>query len=162
MGPLYYGHFGTLTLVLITEISSIQRSLNTLQYYTGTRNGVLITEVPSIQRFVMERFHCTLCISMCKYILYVYIRRYIYHVWLVHTCVHVYVHTYIHTKCTTYVRMYICIYIHSVHILHSTLLSLLQLHMYNMYTCGDCSSSASTYVCSSVHVQRYTYVHTYI
>ena len=34
--PLYYGHFGTLSLVLITEVSSIQRSFNTLQYYTGT------------------------------------------------------------------------------------------------------------------------------
>ena len=30
--PLYYGHFGTLILVLITEVSSIQRSLNILQY----------------------------------------------------------------------------------------------------------------------------------
>ena len=58
MGPLYYGHFGTLILVLITEVSSIQRSLNTLQYYTGTQNGVLTTEVSAIQRFVIERFHC--------------------------------------------------------------------------------------------------------
>ena len=48
--PLYYGHFGTLILVLITEVSSIQRSLNTLQYYIETQNGVLITEVSSIQR----------------------------------------------------------------------------------------------------------------
>ena len=80
--PLYYGHFGTLILVLITEFSSIQRSLNILQYYTGThngvlitefssiqrslnilqyytgtQNGVLITEVSAIQRFVIERFH---------------------------------------------------------------------------------------------------------
>ena len=45
MEPLYYGHFGTLILVLITEVSSIQRSLNTLQYCTGTQNGVLTTEV---------------------------------------------------------------------------------------------------------------------
>ena len=37
---------------------SIQRSFNTLQYYTGTQNGVLITEVPAIQRFVKESFHC--------------------------------------------------------------------------------------------------------
>ena len=56
--PLYYGHLGTLILVLITEVSSIQRSLNTLQYYTGTQNGVLIIEVSAIQRFVIERFHC--------------------------------------------------------------------------------------------------------
>ena len=55
--PLYYGHFGTLILVLITEVSSIQRSFNTLQYYTGTQNGVLIIEVSAIQRFVIERFH---------------------------------------------------------------------------------------------------------
>ena len=39
-------------------MSSIQRSLNTLQYYTGTQNGVLIIEVSAIQRFVIERFHC--------------------------------------------------------------------------------------------------------
>ena len=58
MEPLYYGHFGTLNLVLITEVSSIQRSLNTLQYYTGTQNGVLIIEASTIQRFVIERFHC--------------------------------------------------------------------------------------------------------
>ena len=40
-----------LILVLITEVSSIQRSFNTLQYYTGTQNGVLIIEVSAIQRF---------------------------------------------------------------------------------------------------------------
>ena len=45
--------------VLNTEVSSIQRSFNTLQYYTGTQNGVLIIEVSSIQRFVIERLHCT-------------------------------------------------------------------------------------------------------
>ena len=56
--PLYYGHFGILILVLIVDVSSIQRSLNTLQYYTGTQNGVLNTEVSAIQRFVVERFHC--------------------------------------------------------------------------------------------------------
>ena len=56
--PLYYGHIGTLILVLITEVPSIQRSLNTLQYYTGAQNGVLIIEVSAIQRFVLERFHC--------------------------------------------------------------------------------------------------------
>ena len=37
----------------------IQRSLSTLQYYTGTQNGVLIIEVSAIQRFVIERSHCT-------------------------------------------------------------------------------------------------------
>ena len=58
MEPLYYGHFGTLILVLITEVSSIQRSFSTPQYYTGTQNGVLIIEVSAIQRFVIERFHC--------------------------------------------------------------------------------------------------------
>ena len=57
--PLYYGHFGTLILVLITEVSSIQRSLNTVQYYTGTQNGVLNIEVSTFQSFVIERFHCT-------------------------------------------------------------------------------------------------------
>ena len=56
--PLYYEHFGTLILVLITEVSSIRRLLNTVQYYTGTQNGVLIVEVSVIWRFVIERFHC--------------------------------------------------------------------------------------------------------
>ena len=55
---LYYGYFGTLILVLITEVSSVQRSFNTLQYYTGTQNGVLIREVSAIQRFIIWRFHC--------------------------------------------------------------------------------------------------------
>ena len=41
-----------------TEVSSIQRSLNTLQYYTVTQNGVLIREVSTNQRFVIERSHC--------------------------------------------------------------------------------------------------------
>ena len=49
------GHFGTLILVLNKEVSSIQRSLNTLQYFTGAQNGVLITEVSAIQRFVYNR-----------------------------------------------------------------------------------------------------------
>ena len=62
--PLCYEHFGTLILVLITEVSSIQRSLNTIQYYTGTQNGVLIIEVSAIWRFVIERFHCIyLCMN---------------------------------------------------------------------------------------------------
>ena len=51
-------NFGTLILVLITEVSSIQRSFNTLQNYTGTQNGVLIIEVSTFQRFVIERSHC--------------------------------------------------------------------------------------------------------
>ena len=50
-------YFETLISVLITAVSSIQRSLNTLQYYTGTQNGVLITEVSIIQRLVIEVFH---------------------------------------------------------------------------------------------------------
>ena len=56
--PLYYQHFGTLILVLNTEVSSIQRSLDTLQYYTGTQKGVLIIEISTYQKFVIERFHC--------------------------------------------------------------------------------------------------------
>ena len=47
-----------LDLVLNIEVSSIQRSLNTLQHYTGTQNGVLIIEVFTFQRFVIERSHC--------------------------------------------------------------------------------------------------------
>ena len=43
----------TLILVLITEVSSIQRSFNTLQNYTETQNGVLIIEASAIQRFVI-------------------------------------------------------------------------------------------------------------
>ena len=35
-------------------MSLIQRSCNTLQYYTGTQNGVLIIQVSAIQRFVIE------------------------------------------------------------------------------------------------------------
>ena len=58
MEPLYYEHFGTLILVLFTEVSLIRRSLNTVQYYTGTQNGVLFVEVSVIRRFVIERFHC--------------------------------------------------------------------------------------------------------
>ena len=75
MEPLYYEHSGTLILVLITEVSSIQRSLNTLQYYTGTQNGVLITEVSAIRRFVIERFHC-IVISIGK--LWLCMRRKLY------------------------------------------------------------------------------------
>ena len=59
VGPLYKGHIGTLIPVLITEVSSILRSLYTLQYYTGTQIRVPITEVSTFQRFVIERSHCT-------------------------------------------------------------------------------------------------------
>ena len=45
-------------------MSSIQRSLNTLQYYIGTQNGVLITEVSAIQKFVIERFHYNIYIRI--------------------------------------------------------------------------------------------------
>ena len=48
----------TLISVLNTEVSSIQRSFNTLQYYTGTQSGVLIMEVSAIQKFAIERVHC--------------------------------------------------------------------------------------------------------
>ena len=36
---------GPSSYVLITEVSSIQRSFYTLQYYTGTQNGVLNIEI---------------------------------------------------------------------------------------------------------------------
>ena len=52
-------------LVLNTEVSSIQRSFNTLQYYTGTQNGVLITEVSTFQRFVIEKSHCIYSQLLC-------------------------------------------------------------------------------------------------
>ena len=67
--PLYQGHFGTLVLVLIAEVSSFQRSLDTLQYYAGVRNGVLITEVSAIQRFAIEWFHCTHILPNVNYFL---------------------------------------------------------------------------------------------
>ena len=54
---------GTQNGVLIVEVSTFQRSLNTLKYYTGTQNGVLIVEVSTFQRFVIEGFHCK-CIGM--------------------------------------------------------------------------------------------------
>ena len=53
--PLYKGHFGTLIPV---QVSSIQRSLITLQYYTGTQNGVLIIEVFAFQKFVIGSSVC--------------------------------------------------------------------------------------------------------
>ena len=54
--PIYYGHFGTLILVLITKVSSIQRSLLMHNSTTlhGIQNGVLIIEVSAIQRFIIE------------------------------------------------------------------------------------------------------------
>ena len=55
--PLYKGHFGTLILILITEVSSIQGSLDTLQYYTVTQNGILIIEVSTFKKFVIEGSH---------------------------------------------------------------------------------------------------------
>ena len=58
-------------------MSSIKRSLNTLQYYTGTQNGVLITEVSAIQRFVIERSHCIYYMYCSVYYVHtiVYIRK---------------------------------------------------------------------------------------
>ena len=47
-----------LNYALNTEVSSIQRSFNTMNYYIGTQNGVLITEVSTFQRFVIEWSHC--------------------------------------------------------------------------------------------------------
>ena len=66
MGPLYKGHIGTLIPVLNTEVSSIQRSLSTLQYYTGTQIGVPIIEVSTFQRLVIERFHC-ICVEYAQF-----------------------------------------------------------------------------------------------
>ena len=130
--PLYKGHFGTIILVLITEVSSIQRSFNTVQYYTGTQNGVLIIEVSTFQRFVIERSQC---ICTCVHIMYVgtYMHKYVptyIHIF-VHTYICIYnlgsikasslydehtfsgkyVHTYIHAHTFTHtVRMYLCLY----------------------------------------------------
>ena len=59
-GASLLGTLWNLDFSPITEVSSLQRSLNTLQYYTGTQNGVLITEVSAIMRFVIERFPCIL------------------------------------------------------------------------------------------------------
>ena len=56
-------------------MSSIQRSLNTLQYFTGTQNGVLTIEVSAIQRFAIERFHCIRTFVCHMYIFtYMYVR----------------------------------------------------------------------------------------
>ena len=55
-------------LVLNTEVSSIQRSFNAVQYYTGRHNGVLIIEVSTFQRFVIERFHCTMYVTSTMYV----------------------------------------------------------------------------------------------
>ena len=54
----------TSSVVFNKEVSSIQKSFNTLKYYTGTQNGVLITEVSTFQRLVIERFHCTRYITI--------------------------------------------------------------------------------------------------
>ena len=68
-----------LDLVLITEVSSIQRSLNTLHYSTGTQGGVLIIEISAIQRFVIERFHCS-CFKALQVIrpLHIYVLNTVY------------------------------------------------------------------------------------
>ena len=41
------------------QSTSIQTSLNTLQYYTGTQIGIIIIDIPAIhdQRYVIERLH---------------------------------------------------------------------------------------------------------
>ena len=62
-------------------MSSIQRSFNTLQYYTGTQNGVLIIN-PAIEGLVIERFLlCTLSIHMYVHgdegIFLIYARKYV-------------------------------------------------------------------------------------
>ena len=41
----YSSELGTTLVLGHGMVSSLQRSLDTLQYYTGTQNGVLITEV---------------------------------------------------------------------------------------------------------------------
>ena len=69
MEPLYKGHVGIIILVLITEVSSIQRLFNTLQYYTGTQNGVPIIDVPTFQRvcnrevpmYLLSKLDCIVC-----------------------------------------------------------------------------------------------------
>ena len=68
--PLYLRHFGTLISVLNTEVSSIQRSYYTLQYYNGTQNGVLITEVSTFQRFIIERFTYNMIIFFSVLVVY--------------------------------------------------------------------------------------------
>ena len=79
MEPLYYGYFGTSILVLNTEVSSIQRSFTTLQYYTGTQNGVLIIDFSAIQRFVIVRLNC-IYLKLHKLAvgdIYTYLRMYV-------------------------------------------------------------------------------------
>ena len=61
MCTVYMYYTGTQNGVLITEDSSIQRSL---QYYTRKQNSVPGVEVSSIQSFVIERSHCV-HIHMC-------------------------------------------------------------------------------------------------
>ena len=116
--PLYYGHFGTLILVLIKEDPSIQRSFNTLQYYTGTQNGVLNIEVFAIQRLVIERFHSTQIHMYCICSL-IRIRTHVHNTSTSHTYVHTYIHTkdmhmYVRTSYSMYIAkytgMYICTY----------------------------------------------------
>ena len=62
MGPLYKGHFGTLILVLITEVSSIQRS-----YYSTTLGHRIVS---LLQRFPQFRGHTTVLhwdTELCPY-----------------------------------------------------------------------------------------------
>ena len=117
---IYSGTFGTLSLILITEVSSFQRWFNTLQYYTGTQNGLLITEVSTFQRFVIESSHCVRgCYREVACIGVYWSAGWIVHyrpfwdsvTWLAntihqHTRVSLYVRT---TKAAlTHVRMYVC------------------------------------------------------
>ena len=105
-GPLYKGHFGTLIPVLITVVTSIQRSLNTLQYYTGTQNGVLIAEVPTFQRFVIQRSHC---------MYFVHIMHSVYTVYSLYTVCGVYDVHRVYNVCTVYS---VHIVLHSVYCVH--------------------------------------------
>ena len=93
MEPLYKGYVGTIILVLITEVSSIQRSFNTLQYYTGTQNGVLIIEASTFQRFVIEWFQCMsyVCITHYTYICKLFSTPYFMQLLFIRTYLHMYV-----------------------------------------------------------------------
>ena len=60
----------------IISYSSIQRSFDTLQYYTGTQNGVLTIEVSIFQRFLIERSN-RICIhtdstQSCTYMVHIH------------------------------------------------------------------------------------------
>ena len=100
-------------------MSSIQRSLNALQYYTGTQNGVLIIEVSKIQRFVIERVQsilipwycvvnisslCTIRMCICTVYMVLYVCTYSVYIHTVYTYIHTYTQLVEH-------RMYIHTYI---------------------------------------------------